>query len=72
MVVNYLSTSHYHQGLICSHSMEYFTMTADAMHWHFQLCKPALAGINDDNNWEEESDNDDGGEYDDELAFYED
>ena len=44
------------------------------MCWHSQLCKPVLAGINNDSSdWEEESDGDDNGrEYGDELAFYED
>ena len=40
--------------------MEYFTTSTNAMCWHSQLCKPALAGINnDDDDWEEESDDND-------------
>ena len=74
MVVNHLWTSHYHLGLICSHCMEYFTTSADAMCQHSQLCKPAPASINNDNDdWQEESDDDDNsGEYNDKSAFYED
>ena len=70
-MVNHLRTNHYHLGLICNHCIEYFTMSTDAMCWHSQLCKPAPA--NDDNDQEEESVNDDnGGEYDDKFALYED
>ena len=70
-VVNHLWTSHYHLGLICSWCMEYFTTRADAMWQHSQLCKLALAGINDNNDdWEKEFDlNDNGGEYNDKFAF---
>ena len=72
----HLWTSHYHLGLVCSHCVEYFTTSTDTMHWHSQLCKPALPSIsNDDNNDDQkkESVNDDNsGEYNDEFAFYED
>ena len=56
-VVNHLQTRHYHLGLICSHCTEYFTRSTNAMCWHSQLYKPALAGINNNDDWEEESDN---------------
>ena len=72
MVVNHLWTSHYHLGLICSHCVEYFTMSADTMCQHSKLCKPVPAGINDDNDWEEEFVNDDNSREYNELAFYED
>ena len=41
------------------------------MHHHLQLCKPALADINDDNDndWEEESDIYDNVEVDNDFAF---
>ena len=39
-IVNQLCTSHYHLGLVCSHCVEYFTTSADAMCQHSQLFKP--------------------------------
>ena len=65
MVVNHLQTSHYHLVLICGKCLEYLTTSDNAMCHHLQLCKPAMAGINDNNdNQEEESDIDDNGEDD--------
>ena len=43
------------------------TTSVDAMCHHSQLCKPALASVNDDNDQEEESNSDDNGE--DDFAF---
>ena len=43
-------TSHYHLGPICSQCLEYFTTSMDTMHHHSQLCKLALAGIDNGNN----------------------
>ena len=72
-VENHLQTSHYHLGLISRHCVEYYTMSATAMHQHSQPCKPVPASIDDNNDQENESDNNDnGGEYHDELAFYKD
>ena len=47
-------------------------MSADAMHWHAQLCKPEAASVNDDNQEEECEDNDNSDEYNNEFAFDED
>ena len=55
MVVNHLQMSHYHLGLICSWCLEYFTTSANTMCHHLQLCKPALASINDNDDQGEES-----------------
>ena len=52
-VVNHLQTGHYHLGLICSQCLKYFTTSANTMCHHLQLCKLALAGINDDDQEEE-------------------
>ena len=57
-VVNHLWTNHYHLGLVCS--------------WHSQLCMLALASIDDDDLEEESVLDDNGREYSDEFAFYED
>ena len=48
MVVNHLQTMHYHLGLICACCLDYFTTSADAMHWHTQLFKSTAAGDDDD------------------------
>ena len=73
MVVNHLQTMHYHLGLICTCCLNYFTMSADAMWWHAQLCKSTVAS---DNNIREESppdyEEDDNGDDDFEFAFKED
>ena len=45
---NHLQTMHYHLGLICTCCLNYFTVSADAMHWHTQLCKSMAAGDNHD------------------------
>ena len=50
--------------------MEYFTMSANAMCWHSQLCQ--LASIDVIGDWEEESVNNDNGREYEEFAFYED
>ena len=64
---------HYHLGLICSCRVHYFAMSADAMHWHAQLCKPAVDSIdNDDDDWEEEFEDDDNGSKYDKFTFDED
>ena len=63
---------HYHLGLVCSHCMDYFTTSTDAMCWHAQLCKLVAAGINDDDQEEEFEDDDNSCKYDDEFAFNED
>ena len=49
-VVNHLCTSHYHFSLICSQCLEHFTTSIIVMHHHLQLCKLALASINDDDD----------------------
>ena len=54
-MVNHLQPSHYQLGLICSHCVKYFTMSADAMHQHSQLCKLAPASTDDDGDQQEES-----------------
>ena len=59
--------SHYHLGLICGWCLEYFTTSANTMCHHSQLCKLALASI--DNDQEEKSDIDDNVEDDDDFAF---
>ena len=41
-VVNHLQTMHYHLGLICTHCLNYFMMSADAM-WQ------SMVAGNDDN-----------------------
>ena len=69
MVVNHLQTSHYHLDLVCGQCLEYFTTSTDTMHHHSQLCKPALAGIDEDDNQEEESNNNDNGKDNDDFAF---
>ena len=48
MVVNHLQTMHYHVGLVCTCCLNYFTMSADAMWQHTQLCKTVVAGDDDD------------------------
>ena len=53
-MVNHLQTSHYHLGLICSQCLNYYSTSTDAMHCHLQLCKPALAGVNDDDDDDQE------------------
>ena len=58
-VANHLQTIHYHLGLICSQCLKYFTTSADTMHHHSQLCKQALADVNDDDNQVKESNSDD-------------
>ena len=63
---------HYHLGLICAHCLDYFTTSADAMHWHAQLCKPMAAGNNDDDREKKDYEDDDNGNEDDEFAFKED
>ena len=50
-VVNHLRTSHYHSGLVCGWCLEYFMTSANTMHHHSQLCKPAPAGIKKDSIW---------------------
>ena len=52
-----------------ANASEYFTTSAKAMCHHSQLCKPALAGIDDDDNWEEESDINDNDKDDDDFTF---
>ena len=50
--------------------MDNFTMSMDAMCQHAQLYKLVAAGIDDDDDWDEEFDEDDnGGKYDNEFAF---
>ena len=62
--------SHYHLGLICGQYLEYFTTSTHTMHCHSQLCKPALAGVNNnDDNQEEESNINDNSQDDDDFAF---
>ena len=39
------------------------------MHCHSQLCKLVLGSVNDDDNWEEESNINDNGKDDDDFAF---
>ena len=70
-VVNHLRTSHYHLGLICDQCLEYLMMSAYTMHCHLQLCKPALASVEEDDNEDQEgeSDIDDNGEDNDEFVF---
>ena len=63
-VVNHLWMSHYHLGLICSQCLKYFTTSANAMHHLSQLCKLTLAGIDDNNDQEKESNSDDNSEDD--------
>ena len=50
MVVNQLQMSNYHLGLICSQCLESFTTSTNAVHCHLQLCKLALAGVDDDDD----------------------
>ena len=59
-VANHLQMIHYHLGLICSQCIKYFTTSADAMQCHSQLCKLALAAVNDDNQEKESNSNDNG------------
>ena len=62
--------SHYHLGLVYGQCLEYFTTSAKTMCHHSQLCKLALAGIDDDSDdQDEESNIDDNGEDDDDFAF---
>ena len=63
-IVNHLQTSHYCLGLVCSWYLKYFTTSADTMHCHSQLCKWTSAGIDDNNDQEEESNYDDSGKDD--------
>ena len=64
MVVSHLQIMHYHLDLICTCCLGYFTMGADVVWWHTQLCKYMAAGNDDD--WKEsppdygEDDNSDG------------
>ena len=70
LVVNHLWMSHYDLGLICSWCLEYFTTSTDTMCNHSQLCKLALASINDDDdNQEEEPNIDDNRKDDDDFMF---
>ena len=68
MVVNHLQMSQHHLGLICGQCPEYFTTSADSLHFHSQLCMPVPAG-NDDDDQEEESDISDNGKDDDDFTF---
>ena len=67
-MVNHLQMSYYHLGLVCSQCLKYLTtsmpMLCTATHW--QLCKLAVVGVND-NDQEGESDTNDDGE--DDLKF---
>ena len=67
MVVNHLQTSQFCLGLICSQCLRYFTTSADTMHCHLQLCKQTLAGINNNNDQEEQCNSNDSG--DDDFTF---
>ena len=69
MVVNHLQMSHYHLGLICSQCLEYFTTSTDTVP-SLAAVQASMARIDDDNDdQEEESDINDNGKYDDDLAF---
>ena len=63
-IVNHLWISHYHLGLVCSHCLKYFTICADTMCCHSQLCNWTSAGIDDDDDQEEGSNPNDNGEDD--------
>ena len=54
-VINHLQTNDYHLGHICGWCLEYFTNSADTMCCYSQLCKPALACVDNDDQ-DEESD----------------
>ena len=71
-MVNHLQTTHYNLGLICAHCLNYFTTSADAMHWHTHLCKPRAASNDDDDRVEEDYEDDDNSNKDDEFMFGED
>ena len=62
----------YHLGIICAWCLDYFTTSADAMHWHIQLCKPSAASNSDEDREEEDYKDDDNGDEDDEFMFSED
>ena len=71
MVVNYLRMSHYHLGLICSWCLKYFMTSTDTMCHHSQLCKLILAGVEEDNDEDQEAESniDDNGEDNDEFTL---
>ena len=61
-VVNHLQTSHYCLGLICSWCLKYFMTSANTMWCHSLLCKQTSAGMDSNNDQEEESNSDNNGE----------
>ena len=65
---------HYHLGLICAYFLDYFTTSADVMHWHTQLCKSMAVGNDDDDREESPPDyeEDDNGDKDLKFMFKED
>ena len=64
---------HYNLGIMCAQCLEYFTISADSMQRHSQLCRPSAASDNNDDDWEEEDfEDDDNGDKDNELIFNED
>ena len=63
---------HHDLSIICAQCLEYFTMSADAMHQYAHLCKPSTAGNNDGDREEEDFKEDDNGNEDDEFMYNED
>ena len=63
---------HYHLGPVCTHCMDYFTTSTDAMHWHAHVCRPMTGGGDDDDREEEDYEDDDNGDEDDKFFFEED
>ena len=71
-MVNHLWTTHYHLDLDRAHCLDYFTTSADVIHWHAQLCKPTAVGYDDNDKEEENYEDDDNSNEDNELMFEED
>ena len=68
-VVNHLWMMHYHMGLMCTHCVDYFMTSTDAMCWHTHICKSTTSGNGDNDRKEEDYEDDDNVDEDDEFMF---
>ena len=73
-VVNHLWTMHYHLGLVCTHCLDFFTVSSDAMQWCVLVCKSTAANDSNGNRKESPWDckGDDDGDSDFEFGLDED
>ena len=67
-VMNHLRTMHYHLGLVCALSMDFFSTSVDTMMQHAHMCKSTATTEGNDQK-EEEYKNDYNGNKDDEYLL---